>query len=273
MSSLHTRCAAADCGEPTAVGGRCSGCRGVAYCSAKCQKADWTARHKRECSRLRDAKVGAGGEASWGRSGLKEACEAAVDRVVRGKTIVDLEAAGRCGDATALYLLGEIYFRGSQGQAVDLSRGAENWRQAAAADLADSKNVCGINAAMNLGVCYREGLGVQKSAAQAFRFFRVAAEHGHTEAQRELTLCFVNGEGTEADGELALTWARRAAVHGGPRARLTLGTMLLKSSPAEAAGVLERAVAGGERKAEHHLFKLADAGVEEAVEALGRLGM
>ena len=69
------RCAAGGSGAPTASGGgRCSGCRSVGYCSAACQRADWAARHKRLCSRLRDSKC-AEGEAAWGRSGLKEACE------------------------------------------------------------------------------------------------------------------------------------------------------------------------------------------------------
>ena len=31
---------------------RCSACRCVAYCGAKCQKTDWTCGHKRECAKL-----------------------------------------------------------------------------------------------------------------------------------------------------------------------------------------------------------------------------
>jgi len=267
------RCAADGCGAPTASGGgRCSGCRSVGYCSAACQRADWAARHKRLCSRLRDGKC-AEGEATWGRSGLKEACEEAANKLCRKSKFSDLVAQAAAGDVTALYLVGEMYIRGSDGQVVDHKKGAEYWQRAASADLTDDKNVCGINAAMNLAVCYREGVGVRKSAAEAFRFLRIAAEHGHSSAQQELAQCFLAGEGTEPDAELGLTWARRAATHGEPKALHTLGVLLAESNRAEAAGFLERAIAGGERRAERQLFKLADAGVKEALEALERLGL
>jgi hypothetical protein len=36
---------------------KCSGCKSVLYCGVECQKADWTANHKKECARLKDLQV------------------------------------------------------------------------------------------------------------------------------------------------------------------------------------------------------------------------
>src|SRR6185295_5186835 len=50
----------------------------------------------------------------------------------------------------------------------------------------------------NLGVCYRDGKGVEKDYAEAVKWFRKAAEQGHLAAQESLGACYANGRATIA---------------------------------------------------------------------------
>ncbi|XP_056009561.1 uncharacterized protein LOC125680749 isoform X2 [Ostrea edulis] len=46
------------CGKPSDQLKKCSGCSAVLYCSRKCQRSDWTRRHKTECSKTIDVDSG-----------------------------------------------------------------------------------------------------------------------------------------------------------------------------------------------------------------------
>lgn len=59
------------------------------------------------------------------------------------------------------------------------------------------------NALNNLGVMYRDGLGVKKDAQKAFEYFRRAAEHMEPVPIRHLAKCYREGFGCPVDIEMA----------------------------------------------------------------------
>jgi len=76
-----------------------------------------------------------------------------------------------------------------------------------------------------LGIHYAYGLGVPKDAAEANRWFRLAASAGDALAQTQLGFQYLLGEGAPQDDDEAATWIRRAAENGYPDAQLQLGRM------------------------------------------------
>ncbi len=80
-----------------------------------------------------------------------------------------------------------------------------------------------------LGVCYSEGYGTAKDAAEAKQWFakgidglRKAAEDGDPEAQTLLAGCYGEGNGVKADQTLSIIWLRKAAEQDFARAQLAL---------------------------------------------------
>ena len=70
---------------------------------------------------------------------------------------------------------------------------------AALSDL-QHKAANGDSAAQNhLGVLYRHGLGVDKSQADAVRWFRKAAKQGNSTAMFNIAASYYNGEGVAVD--------------------------------------------------------------------------
>ncbi len=70
-----------------------------------------------------------------------------------------------------------------------------------------------------LGECYYGGLnGITMDHAEAFNWFRKAAEHGSLEAQDRLGDCFLHGYGTEKNRNKAIIWYKAAAKGGSPEA-------------------------------------------------------
>ena len=64
--------------------------------------------------------------------------------------------------------------------------------------------------------------------AEALRWYRQAAEHGHPVAQVSLALLYQRGVGTARDDRLALQWFSRAAEQGDSQAQHSLGLMLAR---------------------------------------------
>jgi hypothetical protein len=64
----------------------------------------------------------------------------------------------------------------------------------------------------HLGYSYRTGQGVQQDYAQAFTWYRRAAEHGRDNAAIILGEMCENGEGTPQSYEQALTWYRKGTA-------------------------------------------------------------
>lgn len=74
-----------------------------------------------------------------------------------------------------------------------------------------------------LGVCFQNGLGVPKDAAEAVKWYRKAADAGDTRAMHDLGVCYANGEGVTADEAEAVAWYLKAAEGGHGPAMNRLG--------------------------------------------------
>ena len=75
----------------------------------------------------------------------------------------------------------------------------------------------------NLGVCYRNGIGISTDESEAVKWYRKAAEQGHAAAQYKLGVCYRNGRGVPTDESEAVKWYRNAAEQGHARAQFNLG--------------------------------------------------
>lgn len=74
----------------------------------------------------------------------------------------------------------------------------------------------------NLGLLYRDGMGVPKDEKEAVAWFRKAADQGFAPAQNNLGLMYANGRGMPQDYKQAALWFRRAADQGHENARANL---------------------------------------------------
>lgn len=82
-----------------------------------------------------------------------------------------------------------------------------------------------VRAQFELGSRYNYGRGVPRSAREALRWLRRAAQAGHTDAQRLLAVKLFNGYDVVADHEEAFRWAQRLAESGDVPAQLMLASM------------------------------------------------
>ena len=74
-----------------------------------------------------------------------------------------------------------------------------------------------------LGEAYRVGgLGVQPDTANAWRWYRLAAEHEHAKAALALARMARNGDGVARDMRLAAQWLQFASDHGNAEAMFLL---------------------------------------------------
>jgi TPR repeat protein len=86
------------------------------------------------------------------------------------------------------------------------------------------------DAAFNLGQAYRLGRGVPSDSSQAKKWFEVAANKGHVDAQVSLGLLLFDS----GDRATAMNWLQKAAEKGEPRALLVIGTCLVQRRRPEA---------------------------------------
>jgi len=77
------------------------------------------------------------------------------------------------------------------------------------------------------GAMYGNGHGVPQDDKETVKWFRKAAEQGHTKAQFNLGAMYGNGQGVPRDDEAAVKWYRRAAEQGNDRAQYSLGLMYI----------------------------------------------
>ena len=70
-----------------------------------------------------------------------------------------------------------------------------------------------IEAQVALGSLYYFGNGVPKDSAEAFRWFRKAADQGHSDAQNVLGLMYYEGNGVPQDYMKAYVWFNIAAAY------------------------------------------------------------
>ena len=72
---------------------------------------------------------------------------------------------------------------------------------------------------------HANGDGVPQDYSEAMRWFRLAAEQGHAEAQFNLGARYATGRGVPEDDREAVRWYRLAAEQGNFRAQFNLGSM------------------------------------------------
>ena len=98
-----------------------------------------------------------------------------------------------------------------------------------------------------IGICYKEGNAVGHDYAEAFYWFKSAAEMGSAPAQFELGLAYEKGNGVAANTSEAIKWYGKAAKRGNAMANLYLGLMYdeghgVAQNPPEAAMWYQKAV-------------------------------
>ena len=110
-------------------------------------------------------------------------------------------------------------------------------RRAAEQGFAEAQFVLGLMYDSGMGVPEEEaerdfrfgllvfGLSVPRDAAEAVRWFRMAAEQGHIEAQFRLGRMYDFGMSVPEDNAEAVRWYRMAAEQGNARAQLRFGHM------------------------------------------------
>ncbi len=67
---------------------------------------------------------------------------------------------------------------------------------------------------LNLGLCYYDGRDVPQDAAEAVRWFKLAARQGLAEAEFYVGRAYATGKGAPKDCESAYAWFERAAEKG-----------------------------------------------------------
>ena len=82
-----------------------------------------------------------------------------------------------------------------------------------------------VQAQLQLGGLFFNGLGVEKDYSQALFWFTKAAEAGNAEAQTNLGYMFDKAFGIEQDYKKAVVWYRKAAEQGYANAQFNLGMM------------------------------------------------
>jgi TPR repeat protein len=76
-----------------------------------------------------------------------------------------------------------------------------------------------------LGLMYRNGMGVEQDANLAVRWFAKAAEQGYEMAQYHLGRMYYSGQGVEQDHQIAFHWYAKAAEQGNAGAQYNVGQM------------------------------------------------
>lgn len=84
-----------------------------------------------------------------------------------------------------------------------------------------------VDAMNQLAAMYAEGRIVEKDPAQAFRFYKLAAENGHALATSNLGFCYLYGNGTDVDYEEAFKAFSKAALLDIGDAIVQLGDMYM----------------------------------------------
>ena len=69
---------------------------------------------------------------------------------------------------------------------------------------------------------YSNGEGIPENDREAVKWFRLAAEHGFSDAQLNLGIMYSNGEGVPENDREAVKWVRLAAEQGAAEAQFQL---------------------------------------------------
>lgn len=102
-----------------------------------------------------------------------------------------------------------------------------------------------------LGEAYRYGLGVEQDIKRSLRFYRLAANLGNNDAILMMAENYEKGIGVKADKTKRRRWLERGAAGGNASAQLDLARMLLlqpdKKDKQQAAALLKKAAEAGDK--------------------------
>lgn len=118
-----------------------------------------------------------------------------------------------------------------------------------------------IDSQYNLGVAYSRGDGVERDMSDAARWWRAAASRGSLNAQFNLGIVYMHGNGVDVDAGEAVRWWSMAAAQGDPASQYNLGTLYANGEGVEQD--FERARLWWKRSAAQ--------GFEQAIEALSQI--
>lgn len=88
-------------------------------------------------------------------------------------------------------------------------------------------------AQFRMGVRYDSGNGVERSFAEAARWYRRASEQGHAAAQTNLGLMYSEGQGVPRDNREAARWLSQAAQADDPLAQYSLALLYHRGNGVE----------------------------------------
>ena len=80
----------------------------------------------------------------------------------------------------------------------------------------------------NLGIMYREGLGVEKDDVQSLTHLIAAAENGHMLGNYAVGLAFLTGKGSDIDAEAAIHYLSEAALLGHAISPVEIGDLYFR---------------------------------------------
>jgi len=82
------------------------------------------------------------------------------------------------------------------------------------------------DAAFNLGLLYKNGLGVKKAPREAMKWFKLAAQQGSADAAYNLGVLYISGEAGYPSKKDAVYWWKQAAEYGHHESQYNYGVML-----------------------------------------------
>ncbi|MCF0219808.1 MAG: SEL1-like repeat protein [Muribaculaceae bacterium] len=127
--------------------------------------------------------------------------------------ISNLKTAAQAGSNNALAELGHMYLLGDK----DLNIYQDKYTAVQYLQKAAEQN--NSDALLDLGFCYRDGVGGLKSNLEkSFEYIYKAAEAGNTKAYCEVGMCYLQGYGTEQNYDQAFKCLSYAAQQGIPNA-------------------------------------------------------
>jgi TPR repeat protein len=135
----------------------------------------------------------------------------------------------------------------------------ENSPQKAVQLFLKAAEIGSLEAKWNLGLIYKDGIGVERNMEEARRWFEVAAGNGHPLAQYNLGLMYLMGSGGDADLNKSIEYFTMSAESGNPDAAFGLGELYL----------IGDAVTKSEEKALNWFMVAAEAGHPRAQSNLG----
>ena len=106
-----------------------------------------------------------------------------------------------------------------------------------------------------LGICYRDGWGVDRDPGKAVQLFQSSAKQNYGEAVFELANCYRDGIGVQKDPQQYSHFLEMAAELNYSQAQYELGKTLLDNNPAKAVDLLRKAVKNNYIYAHYELGK------------------